>query len=119
MTKSRGIKVGEAGYLELISNGSDYIYSDDPTASGAYDVVFDYIMPLAIPMVLLEANIKRIIRESGHAFILMNVACLGAVVGGIAVGFLFRNNFYFAKDIAAENSTCSLWITSCMVLAQM
>ena len=29
-----GIKVGEAGYLELISNGSDYIYSDDPTASG-------------------------------------------------------------------------------------
>ena len=71
-----------------------------PTASGAYDVVFDYIMPLAIPMVLLEANIKRIIRESGHAFILMNVACLGAVVGGIAVGFLFRNNSYFAKDIA-------------------
>ena len=71
-----------------------------PNACGAYDVVFDYIMPLAIPMVLLEANIKRIIRESGHAFILMNVACLGAVVGGIAVGFLFRNNFYFAKDIA-------------------
>ena len=62
--------------------------------------MFDYIMPLAIPMVLLEANIKRIIRESGHAFILMNVACLGAVVGGIAVGFLFRNNSYFAKDIA-------------------
>lgn len=28
------IKVGEAGYLELISNSSDYIYSDDPTASG-------------------------------------------------------------------------------------
>ena len=24
-----------------------------PTASGAYDVVYDYIMPLAIPMVLL------------------------------------------------------------------
>ena len=24
------IKVGEAGYLELISNSSDYIYSDDP-----------------------------------------------------------------------------------------
>ena len=28
------IKVGAAGYLELISNSSDYIYSDDPTASG-------------------------------------------------------------------------------------
>jgi methyl-accepting chemotaxis protein len=29
-----GIKVGENGYLELISNQSDYIYSDDPTAMG-------------------------------------------------------------------------------------
>lgn len=28
------IKVGEHGYLELISNNSDYIYSDDPSASG-------------------------------------------------------------------------------------
>lgn len=28
------IKVGEAGYLELISNNGDYIYSNDPTASG-------------------------------------------------------------------------------------
>lgn len=28
------IKVGERGYLELISNNSDYIYSDDPSASG-------------------------------------------------------------------------------------
>lgn len=71
-----------------------------PTASGAYDVVFDYIMPLAIPMVLLEANMKRIVKESGHAFILMNVACAGAVIGGIAVGFIFKNNTYFTKDIA-------------------
>lgn len=29
-----GIKVGERGYLELISNRSDYIYSEDPTAMG-------------------------------------------------------------------------------------
>lgn len=28
------IKVGEHGYIELISNNSDYIYSNDPTAMG-------------------------------------------------------------------------------------
>lgn len=28
------VKVGENGYMELISNHSDYIYSDDPTAIG-------------------------------------------------------------------------------------
>lgn len=71
-----------------------------PTSSAAYDVVFDYIMPLAIPMVLVEANIKRIVKESGRAFLLMNVACIGAVIGGIVVGFIFRNNAFFAKDIA-------------------
>lgn len=29
-----GIEVGEEGYLELISNSSNYIYSNDPTAMG-------------------------------------------------------------------------------------
>lgn len=29
-----GIQVGEEGYLELVSNSADYIYSDDPTATG-------------------------------------------------------------------------------------
>lgn len=28
------VKVGENGYMELISNDSEYIYSDDPTATG-------------------------------------------------------------------------------------
>ncbi len=71
-----------------------------PTANPAYDFIFDYVMPVGIPMVLLEANIKKIVKESGRSFILMNVACIGACLGGIAVGLIFKNNPYFAKDIA-------------------
>ncbi|WP_455617617.1 methyl-accepting chemotaxis protein [Eisenbergiella sp.] len=41
-----GISVGEKGYMELISNNSDYIYSDDPTAMGKnvaeLDITEDY-----------------------------------------------------------------------------
>lgn len=40
------IKVGENGYLELLSNNSDYIYSDDPAATGKnveeLDITDDY-----------------------------------------------------------------------------
>lgn len=40
------IKVGENGYMELVSNNSDYIYSDDPTATGTnvmdLDISDDY-----------------------------------------------------------------------------
>lgn len=71
-----------------------------PTASAAYDVVFDYVMPLAVPMVLVQANAKRIVKESGRAFLLMNVACVGAVIGGVVMGFVLRNTSYFANDIA-------------------
>ena len=40
------IKVGEEGYMEMISNSSEYIYSDDPTATGKnvvdLDITDDY-----------------------------------------------------------------------------
>lgn len=71
-----------------------------PTASPAYDVVFDYIMPLGIPMVLIQANAKRIVKESGRAFFLMNIACIGAFVGGILVGLIFQNTGFFGEDLA-------------------
>jgi len=71
-----------------------------PTASPACDVVFDYIMPLGIPLVLIQANAKRIVKESGRAFLLMNIACVGALVGGILVGLIFQNTGFFGEDLA-------------------
>lgn len=71
-----------------------------PTSSGAYDVVFSYVTPLAIPMVLLGANIKRIVKETGRTFLLFHIACIGAVIGSIVAGLLFKNHPYLANDIA-------------------
>lgn len=71
-----------------------------PTSSDAYNVVYDFVMPLAIPMILIQANAKRIVKESGRSFILMNIACIGATIGGIVVGFVFQGNPYFGSDLA-------------------
>lgn len=71
-----------------------------PTTSPAYDAIFNYFVLLPIPMILINANLKRIVRDSGRSFILMNVACVGACLGGIAVGFIFRNNEFVGPDIA-------------------
>ncbi len=71
-----------------------------PTVSPAYDIIYDYFVLLPIPMILINANIKRIVRDSGRSFILMNIACVGACLGGIAVGLIFRNNAFIGQDIA-------------------
>ena len=33
-----------------------------PTEAAAYDFVWDYVVPLAIPMLLLQANVKKIFK---------------------------------------------------------
>ena len=35
-----------------------------PKVSSAYDIVWSYFLPLAIPLLLLKANLKRVISET-------------------------------------------------------
>lgn len=56
-----------------------------PTSAPVYDAVWDYLVPIAIPLLLFQADIKRIVRESGPtliAFIIGSAAvAAGAIVG--------------------------------------
>lgn len=92
-----------------------------PTASAAYDVVYDYVMPLAIPMLLLNSNIKRIIKESGRMLIFFHVSCAAAVIGSLAAGFIFRNHPMLANDIAGfvamEVGVCTGGVVNQMAMA--
>lgn len=57
-----------------------------PVQSSTYEVVWSYLVPFAIPFLLLQANLFRIIRDSGPTL----VAFLGGVIGtmlGVVVGF--------------------------------
>lgn len=58
-----------------------------PTSAPAYDAVWNYLVPIAIPLLLFEADLKRIVRESGPtliAFIIGSAAVVVGVIAGVA-----------------------------------
>lgn len=63
-----------------------------PIASVSYDFVDEYLVPVAIPLLLFRANIVRIIRETGSMFLAFHVAAVGTVVGAFVAAFLFRGS---------------------------
>ncbi|WP_430809322.1 MULTISPECIES: DUF819 domain-containing protein [unclassified Carboxylicivirga] len=46
-----------------------------------YDMVFDYFIPVSIPLLLFSSNILKIIRESGKLLLAFIVGAVGVVVG--------------------------------------
>jgi uncharacterized membrane protein len=64
-----------------------------PNAAPAYDVVDDYLVPVAIPLLLFRANVLRVLRETGPMLLAFHVAALGTVLGAFLAAFLFRGSF--------------------------
>lgn len=59
-----------------------------PTAAPVYDAVWDYLVPIAIPLLLFHANLKRVVRESGPtliAFIIGSAAVVAGTIVGVAI----------------------------------
>jgi uncharacterized membrane protein len=56
-----------------------------PTVAPVYDVVWDYLVPIAIPLLLFHADLKRIFRESGPTLIAFIIGG-AAVVVGVLIG---------------------------------
>jgi uncharacterized membrane protein len=52
-----------------------------PTAAPVYDIVWEYLVPLAIALLLFQANIRKIIRESGPVLIAFLVGSIAVVAG--------------------------------------
>ena len=57
----------------------------------AYDFVWDYVVPLAIPMLLLQANVKKISKDSGRLIIIYLISGIGTVAGGFLAFFALKN----------------------------
>lgn len=58
-----------------------------PTDAPAYDAVWTYVIPLAIPLLLYQANLKRVWNESGRLLILFLISSAGTVVGAYIAFF--------------------------------
>ena len=54
-----------------------------PKSADAYSFVFKYLVPALIPLFLINANVKRIIMESGRVGIGFVLACFGSAVGAL------------------------------------
>lgn len=55
-----------------------------PTSAPAYDIVWQYLVPIAIPLLLFQADLKRIFQEAGATLIAFIIGS-AAVVAGVMV----------------------------------
>jgi uncharacterized membrane protein len=52
-----------------------------PATAPAYDVVWSFLVPLAIPLLLFSADLKRILREAGPTLVAFGAGAAGTVIG--------------------------------------
>lgn len=69
-----------------------------PTASPVYDTVWDYVVPLSIPLLLFNSNIIKIWKESRRLLVIFLIASVGTMIGTV-VGFIVLQQWipYLAK----------------------
>ncbi len=52
-----------------------------PESSPTYDTVLQYIVPISIPLLLFDANLRRIIRDTGRMLLAFGIGTVGTVLG--------------------------------------
>lgn len=52
-----------------------------PTDAPSYDIVWSYLVPLAIPLLLFKANLRKIIKEAGPTLIAFVFGAIGTIIG--------------------------------------
>ncbi len=71
-----------------------------PTESTVYDSVWTYVVPVAIPLLLLKADIKKVKNESGKMLGAFHVSAFGTVVGTFVSAFLLSSLIPYIAEIA-------------------
>ena len=70
-----------------------------PTEAPVYDAVWSYVVPLAVPMLLFNADIKKIGRDSGRVLIIYLFSGIGTILGGFVAYFALKNAIPALNDI--------------------
>lgn len=52
-----------------------------PTQAAAYDAVWTYLVPVAIPLLLFQADLRRIFREAGKTLLAFAIGAASVVIG--------------------------------------
>ena len=70
-----------------------------PTDAPVYDAVWGYVVPLAVPLLLFNANIKKIWKESGRMLIIYLLSSVGTLAGGFTAYFALKGLIPALNDI--------------------
>ncbi len=71
-----------------------------PTEAPVYDTIEDYLVPIAIPLLLFQANLRRILREAGPMFLSFHIASVGTVLGAFLAVALLRPHIPRIAEVA-------------------
>lgn len=72
-----------------------------PTSCVLYDdIVWGIIVPMGIPLLLLQCNLKKIWNETGRMLVIFLIGAVGTVVGAFLAYNLLKGPFGNAEDLA-------------------
>lgn len=83
---AEGTKIGARLSGAVVAMGTTFALSNlgiIPVGAPAYDTVWSFFVPLAIPLLLFRADVRRIVRESGPTLIAFLAGAVGSVIGTI------------------------------------
>ena len=70
----------------VVAIGTTFLLSNlgvIPASARVYDMVWSFLVPLAIPLLLFKADLRRILREAGPTLIAFAAGALGTVAGTV------------------------------------
>ncbi|MDR2136888.1 MAG: DUF819 family protein [Synergistaceae bacterium] len=88
-----------------------------PLDAPVYDSVWSYVVPLAVPLLLFDADIRRIWKESGRTFISFHFAAVGTILGTFLGTFLLHDYIPEMRGVLAM--LCGSYIGGSINLAAM
>ena len=73
-----------------------------PTSSTLYDdIIWGFAVPMGIPLLLLQCNMKKIWKETGRMLMIFLIGSVGTCVGAVLGYFLLRDHIPELSGIAA------------------
>ncbi|MGX0331230.1 DUF819 family protein [Staphylococcus cohnii] len=72
-----------------------------PTSAPVYDTVWDYIVPLSIPLLLFSSNILKIWKESRRLLFIFLIASVGTMIGTTVAFIILNHSVPYLSKIGA------------------
>lgn len=71
-----------------------------PAESPSYDVVWDYVVPQAIPLLLMKMDVRAVFKETGRLMGAFHISALGTIAGSIVAVVLLHRYVEHLERIA-------------------